>query len=188
MVRFPKRNQKAKITIKKEKRKKTTRHKLGFTLIELTIAIAIIVLIVALTLPRMISHDRMAVAHELNSLHTTVISLQHKAMVSNTRQVLTIDPQHHSYSWPGHTHKLHHGVRFGYLPHVKGPPSSPTRPIRSACSLRGNQIVVHSDGHIDPGSVYMIALKSNVMYALCIGVSQVSFVRKYRYTRTWNLV
>jgi len=162
--------------------------KLGFTLIELAIVLSILILIVAITLPRLVSDDRMIIVNELNSLYTAVLEVQHKALVSNTQQVLTIDINKHCYHWLGKSHSLHHSNQFGYLSGVKGPPSNPTMPLQNSCSFYKHQIVFYPDGHIDPGSVYMIGLKSNLMYALCIGISQVSFVRKYYFNRTWKLV
>ncbi|HJM68486.1 MAG TPA: type II secretion system protein [Candidatus Babeliales bacterium] len=167
---------------------KVKRSNHGFSLIELTIVLCIIVLIVTITLPRLIWNDRMIMLSELNSLYTATLETQHRALVSNTKQVLTINTSNHSYHWLGKSHFLHHAIQFGHLPGAKGPPSSPTVPIHSSCSFQRSQIVCHPDGHIDPGSAYMIGLKSNLMYALCIGVSQVSFVRKYYFNRMWKLV
>jgi prepilin-type N-terminal cleavage/methylation domain-containing protein len=175
--------------MKKKRQKKIKllqRNKTGFSLIEVSIVVCIVVIIVSLGLPTLGFYRHMDITNELDTLYLTIAQLQHAALTSNTKQVLNIDVRNNAYHWNGQTHKLRSTVNFGSLPYAKGPPSSPTIPIHNPCTFHKNQIIFYPDGHIESGSVYMIALKSNFMYAICIGVTQVSFIRKYRYNQGWK--
>lgn len=99
---------------------------------------------------------------------------------------MLLDETGNRYHCDGVWYNLPATIRFGFLPESKGPPSTPTRPIRSAITFPGKKVSCFPDGTIQAGTVYLVDDKKSSMYALTSGVSAVSFLRKYRYDGTWH--
>lgn len=86
------------------------------------------------------------------------------------------------------TCKLPDAVKFGFLQGANGPPSSPGKPILSPITFKdiGSgmfKITFYTDGKVQPGTVYFIDKNKNFMMALTCPISQVSFIRKYKYNQ-----
>jgi hypothetical protein len=84
--------------------------------------------------------------------------------------------------------KLPDAVRFGFIPGVSGPPSSPGKPITNPITFKDfgqgkYKVILFVDGKIQPGTVYFVDKNRNFMMALTCPISQVSFIRKYNYDK-----
>jgi prepilin-type N-terminal cleavage/methylation domain-containing protein len=158
----------------------------GFSLIEILVAIIIVTVIATIGLANFTHYRKNMVLTELMTLANTVIEAQHEAMIRNTPQTITFYPEQKKYSWDGLTHTLNPAVMFGIIPGVKGPPSTPTTFISNPITFKNNQLIAHPDGIIDPGTVYLVDSSQKFMYAITIGISQVSYLRTYRYETGWK--
>jgi hypothetical protein len=79
-------------------------------------------------------------------------------------------------------------VRFGILPHVKGPPSSPMHALTIPITFSAQKIIFYPDGIISPGIIYLIDRNRQDIYAFSSGIAHASFLRKYRYDGKWHLI
>lgn len=165
--------------------KKTTQ---GFLLIELLIVVAIVAIIVGLSMINLSFFDRIVMRAELNKLHATCMYAQRCAMVAHKKQVITLDKSNKTYTFNGHKEKLAPTIDFGFLAGANGPPSSPNGAIISPITFKNEQIVFEPNGVIGAGTVYLVDGKKQSMCALSCGISQVSFLRKYRYDNKWGLI
>jgi len=77
-------------------------------------------------------------------------------------------------------------VFFGFMPGAKGPPASANKLILKSITFTNNRIIFYPTGIISAGTVYLIDQAKQVMYALSNGVSQISFLRTYRYNGSWQ--
>lgn len=125
---------------------------------------------------------------ELYELKAVCHFLQQRARTENRTFILSFNEQRQAYSWESEEHRLPETVRFGVTEGIKGPPSHPTERVSKAVTFQGNQIVFCPDGIIQPGSVYLIETRTNAVYALTCGITQVSFLRIYRYDGAWKLL
>lgn len=158
---------------------------LGFSLIELMIAISIMMILISLTAINARFFNKAVIASELNLLHATCHYLQQTAMASNQPQELVFDITHNSYSADGQIHTLPSILRFGIMD-AKGPPSSPHSTLHEPITFTNNTITFSPDGIISSGTVYLT--DSHMLYALSSSVAHVSFLRKYRYDGKWHLM
>ncbi len=160
----------------------------GFSLIELTITIALCALVVTLTVVNVSFFNSGIVRSEVEKLHAACFYLQQCALTSHQKQVLVFDLENNRYSFDGRTEQLQPPVVFGVVPGAQGPPSSPYRTIKSPVTFPGNKIVFHPDGIVSSGTVYLTDQDKKIFYGISSGIAQVSHVRKYRYTDKWMLL
>lgn len=160
----------------------------GFSLIEIMLVIAAWMIILTLVGVNTSFMNKCIARSEIDLLQATCIHLQHTALSSGKPQQLLLDEQANSYSYNGHTHTFPASVKFGVLPHVQGPPSSPTHALSSAITFTGKSITFHPDGIIQSGVVYVVDTSSKSLYALSSPIAQVSFLRKYRYDGKWHVM
>ena len=113
-------------------------------------------------------------------------ALQQQAMARQRQEDMLLDEAKNRYYMSGQWQELPPGIRFGFLPNTKGPPSAPTTVLQSAITFPGKKVSCYPDGTIQAGTVYLVNDKKSCMYALTSGVSAVSFLRKYRYDGTWH--
>ncbi len=159
----------------------------GFSLIELTIVLALILLITTLTLPSFWFFKRQLVASQAEKLHMVFNYMQQSAISCNKN--LSLKFSTNSYTYDKYQEILPVGIIFGFKPGAKGPPAFPSHKINSAISFVGNQVTFFSTGQIQPGTAYLIDSEKNYLYAVTVPVSQVSFIRKYRYeSNKWQLL
>lgn len=168
--------------------RKRQREVSGFTLIELMISLAIFCIIALLTTSNVSFLRDSLVRHQVDSLFMVARYLQKRAQVTHQEQVLSFDRFASTYSFNGRTKKLPAGIRFAALPGIKGPPSSPLQSIDAPITFKSDKIIFYPQGIMQAGTVYVSDAKSSSLYALSCGVSQVSFLRKYRYDKRWILL
>lgn len=162
----------------------------AFSLIELMVTMALVILVVTFTVPRTTFFARFLVQAEINKLYAVFSYLQQRALASNQVQELSFDVSAHAYTFKtlqgkvATTH-LPGSVRFGILDRVKGPPSSPTRLLEKAVTfpVRQGVLMVNfmTNGKITPGTVYVVDRHAQCLGALTCPISQVSYMRRYAY-------
>ena len=162
--------------------------KYGFSLIEQLIVVAIVAMVAVLSIAHLQYMDAIMVRAELNKLYATCLYAQRYAMTTNTKQMITFDIEHGSYTCNGHTEIVSPRVQFGFLSGAHGPPSAPHTPIANPITFKQQRIVFEPNGVIQPGTVYLVDTKKRHMVALSSAVAHTSFLRKYRYCREWVLL
>ena len=161
-------------------------NKQGFTLIELSVVLALFLLLSFFSQMSINFLDRMVLHTEIEKLQTICRYLQQCALVSNKEQELVFSQNNKSYRYNNHNETLSAKVFFGFIPKVKGPPASANKLIQKPITFINNRIVFYPTGIISAGTVYLTDQKKQVMYALSNGVSQISFLRTYRYNGSWQ--
>lgn len=162
--------------------------KFGFTLIEAMVVVALFALIVTLGMMQISFLDNTIVHAEVDKLATVCSYLQQKAIASNSDQNLVCDIENSTYRGDNVTETLSSRVCFGFLPHVLGSPGSPSRVINKAVTFADSSIHFYPTGTISSGTVYLTDKHKKNMYALSNAVSQVSYLRLYRYDGRWKLL
>ena len=161
-------------------------NKQGFTLIELAVVLALFLLLTVLVQVNINFLDRMIAHTEVEKLYTICRYLQHCALVSNKQQELVFNQADKSYHYDNHNETLPAQVSFGFMPGAKGPPAAASKLIHNAVTFTNNRIIFYPTGIISAGTVYVTDHAKQVMYALSNGVSQISFLRMYRYNGSWQ--
>ncbi|MCK4499119.1 hypothetical protein KAU11_01325 [Candidatus Babeliales bacterium] len=156
----------------------------AFTLIELLLTLSLFIFLATLTIPLPSFFTKALVKSEVEQLHTTFSFLQQKALATGAKQKLSFDISNNRYTYQLKsklvTHTLPAKVSFDFLPNALGPPSKANRPITQASTF-GAYITFFPDGTITPGTIYLVDNNKKIMNALTVPVSDVSYVRKYRY-------
>lgn len=160
----------------------------GFTLIEISLVLCIIALLAILTTAHARLFDRLLVRAELERIYAIASYLQRSAMVRNQEVKLVFDPERRSYRYRKTEYYLPAHVEFGCPPTIQGPPSAPTAVIAQPITFKDNAIIFHPDGIVQSGTLYLTDKSKRYAYALSCSVSQVSYLRKYQYTNTWELL
>lgn len=160
----------------------------GHLLIELMVVVSLVCLMTillrgALTLP-----STGFVRASLDELYGVCMLAQKRAMMTGHEQKVVLELDAGAYSCGIQRVILPKEVMFGWLPDVKGPPAHPRAPLAAASTFAGNTMVFKPDGVVSAGSVYLVNAKNTVLYALSSGVGSVSFLRKYRYAKGWQLM
>jgi hypothetical protein len=125
---------------------------------------------------------------EVDKLANVCSFLQQHAIATNSEQVLECDTKNNEYHCDNVNEKLSQRIAFGFLPGVMGSPGSPTQSIKKAITFPGSVIHFYPTGIISSGTVYLVDKKKQCMYALSNAVSQVSYLRMYRYDGKWNML
>jgi hypothetical protein len=176
--------------------------KKAFSIFELILVLAIMILVFSVSVPKKSFINRFLLENEVDKLFTVFSFLQQRAIASNQEQEITFDLVQNTYFYDlADTSKqdlkmsakpvfckLPEAVKFGFLQGTNGPPSSPGRPI--TCPITFKQVgqgkfkvAFFTDGKIQPGTAYFIDKNHNFMMALTCPISQVSFIRKYKYDK-----
>jgi len=180
----------------------------SFSLIELLIFLSLILVLVTVSVPRLDFFNNYFLSHELDKLFVTFSYLQQKAIASNKKYSITFDLVDNSYSYQSGslvtvpelvTIKLSDKVSFGFIDGVMGPPSSPTKKIEKSINLE--KVINNSDrkfskevsfwpnGRISHGTIYLVDKSHKRMGALTCSVSQVSYIRRYKYENSgWKIL
>jgi len=165
----------------------------AFSLIELLIVCAILLLLSALAIPRLSFFDQSLVESELDTLFMTFSFLQQKAIATNQIQKLTFDETAHCYRYAGHgatarTYQLPPQVRFGFPPGAKGPPAHPRERISQAITFPKKLVEFHPNGVISAGTAYLTNRTHSCGVGLTTSIAQVTYVRKYMWNATqWSV-
>ncbi|HEX4068856.1 MAG TPA: type II secretion system protein [Candidatus Babeliales bacterium] len=162
--------------------------KSGFTLIEAMVVIALFAIVATLGMMQLSFLDDTITHAEVDKLATACSYLQQKAIASNSDQMLVCDTEKSSYRGDNVTENLSSRVCFGFLPNVLGSPGSPSRTITKAITFADSSIHFYPTGTLSSGTVYLTDKHKKNMYALSNAVSQVSYLRLYRYDGKWKLL
>lgn len=160
-------------------------NKEGFSLLELSLVLLLILLLVTLSGTQTSLLNRIFVRNELEQLYTVCFYLKQCAIAQNKQQELEFDASKNLYRYHLTEHTLSRHVRFGSQPEAKGPPGESLSVITKPITFNNNTIVFHPDGIIQPGTVYLTDDGQRYTYALSCAVAQVSYLRKYQYTTKW---
>lgn len=132
--------------------------------------------------------------NEVDHLCSTFYFLRNKAIASNKCQELHIFPEKNLYTYLNKrkiiTHRLPPQIKFGYIPKTKGPPANPKKIITKAITFKKadtyHRVCFFPTGIIYSGTIYITDKQEKHMNALTCAVSQVSFIRTYKYTLSTN--
>lgn len=166
-----------------------SRHdKPGSSLIELMIAITLIGILMSLLASNTTFLYRYITQSEIDLLFSRMKYAQQHALLTGTMQRMIFDTDKNRYLWGDEVYQLPASIAFKVLPGIQGPPSSPTKPLTSAITFAHQTSIFYPDGIISAGTLYLVDMKHKALYAISCGVSQVSFLRKYRYDGKWHLI
>jgi len=160
----------------------------GFSLLECAIVVALLIIIAHIIIIHGSYLQRIVIRQDAEKLLAVCRYLQQTAMITNSCKELIFDQKNKSYSYDSTTEKLSRNTEFGILAGALGPPSNPARPLTNPVTFSNEKIIFHPDGIIQSGTVYLIRKDIQVMYALSCAVSQVSFLRIYRYDGKWHCI
>lgn len=161
----------------------------GFSLFEVCVVLALVAIIASLGISHMSFFDRIMTRIELERLHATCLYVQRLAMATHEEHHVICDERTMSYRYHGGEHHLPKNVRFGCASGIKGSPSQDEHMVQHAITFKHNTIIMHPDGIISAGTIYLTDTSQKYMYALTCGVSQVSYIRKYQYIGgKWKLL
>ena len=163
-------------------------NKHGFTLIEVMIVLCLFAVIATLGMIQFSFLDFAIARIEVDKLANVCSFLQQHAIATNSEQVLTCDTKNNEYRCDNLHEKLSQRVSFGFLPGVMGPPGNPTHRIEKAITFPGSLIHFYPTGIISSGTAYFVDKSKQYMYALSNAVSQVSYLRFYRYDGVWKML
>lgn len=162
--------------------------KIGFTLVELSISLVLLATLLFLTGVHSRFLNQLLVRSELERIYSVCYYLQHYAMMSGEEQKLIFDVEKNRYNYFGNTHQLPRHVEFGTAQGIKGPPATPEKIITQPVTFQASCITFYPSGIIQPGAIYLTSSEKRHTYALSCGVTQVSYLRKYQYNGTWELI
>jgi len=177
----------------------------GYTLIELMLVCTLVFIVCAISIPTFFNKPNYDLDNELSKLEVIFTYLQQRARATNQTQTATIDIKNNCVTWNRNgkqaSHTLAQTLQFGFLSGSHGPPANPTGPIVQAITFvkGGSQVLAWDDkkseppfveffsnGKISSGSIYITDKKQQIMGALTLGVSQVSYIRRYVYqSKQW---
>ena len=160
----------------------------AFTLIEVIIVLSLFAIVATLGIMQLSFLDDTIAHAEIDKLAGVCSYLQQKAMATNSDQFLVCDTQKNEYRLDNVHELLSRRIEFGFLPHVLGSPGSPSRSIKKAITFPDSSIHFYPTGTISSGTVYLTDKNKKIMYALSNAVSQVSYLRLYRYDGRWKLL
>lgn len=162
----------------------------SFSLIEIFVVVSLILILATTTISRFSFFNSFVIKNEVDKLFNTFSFLQQKAISSNLEQTLSFDLDENSYCYCFNNkkvvHKLSNLVKFGFLEGVCGPPSDPKKAIKQPITFKKDQqnkyiVSVFPDGKIEAGAVYFVDKDYKFMMALTCSISQLSYIRKYKY-------
>jgi len=159
----------------------------GFAVLELLIVLSLITLSAGLGLAWFSVFDRFMIRLELDTLYTHCMRLQQEAQLTGQTKELIFDHVHHSYEIGQKWYVLSSHVRFAERADIQGPPSQ-RKGHQQGITFIKDKILFYPDGIISSGTVYITDKAKKYLYALSVGVSQVSYIRKYVYQNGWVIL
>lgn len=163
-------------------------NKKGFTLVEAMVVVFLCALIAALGITQLSFLDDTIAHAEVDKLAGVCSYLQQKAIATNNEQLLMCDVQKNEYRFDNACETLSKRIVFGFLPNALGSPGSPLHTIKKAITFPDSMIHFYPTGTISSGTAYLADKNKKIMYALSNAVSQVSYLRLYRYDGRWKLL
>lgn len=163
-------------------------NKQAFSLIELCIVLAIIIIMTTLAITFFVNQKEPYLIAEAYTLRTRLWQLQQEARVENKQKSLIFNESNSSYSFGNENHKLSKYVKFGTLRNILGPPSSPKKLLRKAITFKSKKITITPQGILQSGTVYLIDDAGQLLYAVTVPISGISYIRIYRYrNKQWHV-
>lgn len=159
----------------------------GFSLMELCIVIALCALLVSLGTSFFAVHKRMLVRMDFDALYAVCVSLAQRAVALQQEQKLVFDGAAHAYSVNGQRYTMS-AAYFGVPIGAMGPPSDPHAIITDPVHFRDHTILFYPDGKIQAGTVYLTDSDHTIGYALTCPIAQFSYIRRYQYMTTWEVL
>lgn len=162
----------------------------SFSIIELLFVCAILMIGVALYVPRLSFVQQYKLHRELDSFEALFEYLRNRAIATGIphRLIFFLDQKGYQYGALGNiqsTGKLCSNVDYGFVLGALGPPSNPTDPLVSASTFAGNKgqsfVDFFPNGKISSGALYLKVRDGDNGVALTCAISQVSYIRKYVY-------
>lgn len=158
----------------------------GFSIIEVMVVLTLILIIVSMIFVHISYSRRCMVCCYAHQLDIICRYLQLTAMIRKNTQILKFDINAGAYSYNTVTERLPDSVQFNFIDGAKGPPSLPSKPLKSAITFKNNEIIFYPDGIISSGTLYLTSKDKQVMYALSSPVAQISSLRVYNYDGSWH--
>lgn len=165
----------------------------GFALIELSVVIAVLMVILVIGLQSFSFYQRLVLHHEVDMLHAQFLAASNRARVEQQVHEIQLNGPENSYQILGSRsqtiHKLSSGISFGLLPGIKGPPAQPKGIVRIPITFEKQRMVCFPTGTLQPGTLYITDTQKRWQYALSVPVGTISYLRKYRYHNNhWELL
>lgn len=160
----------------------------GYFLIEILIVLAIISLLASIAIPSLNFLDRQLISSDLEKLNLAFYYMQQSAIASNRNLYLKFEDLK-SYSYDNYKEYLSKNVEFGNVNELKGPPSTQEKFNNKSINFVNNRATFYSNGKIQPGSIYLTNKNKEYQYALTTPISQVSYIRKYKFENNkWHIL
>lgn len=160
----------------------------GNFLIELLLVCTVVATIMTLSVSHSNSLKRLTVRLEVEKMRSLFWYLQQRAVALNQEIILSFDSANQLYRFDLVIEKLPHGVQFGVVNNVKGPPSDPKSTVHAPITFEKQQVIFRPDGTISSGTVYLHMQAHSIVYALTAPVGDISYVRIYRHDTEWKLI
>jgi type II secretory pathway pseudopilin PulG len=160
----------------------------AFSIFELTVVLAIIAITTTLVLSLSINNNEHLIIAEAHLLRSTIWHLQQRCRAENKNLALVFNEQENFYTTPNEKHKLSARVKFGTIQDALGPPSSPKKRLKKSITFKNKQIKISPHGIAQAGTVYLVDDKKQLLYAITVPISGVTFIRMYRYrNKQWHV-
>jgi len=160
----------------------------GFSLFEVIIVLALITIMAGISIFYWRTSQSTLVLMELERLYALCTLVHHRAQADGCVYTITIDEKSRMLTTPFFSETLAHGVEFGIRPNIKGPPATPTEILKKPITFVGSKIMCEPHGTLQAGTLYLTDKEHTCLYALSIGVGQISYIRRYVYTDKWVLL
>jgi len=162
--------------------------KQGFFLVELTVCIALFVLIASFTITVGSSFNTTSCVLELFLFKRAIQRAQFRAISTGIDQTLVISQKNNSYCFENET------VMFKKIVIAKPSekifqPSSQIKVISRACTFLNDTIICFATGIISGGSLYWSSIDNKqLFFCLTCPVSQVNLINLYKYDTVWSMI
>jgi hypothetical protein len=154
------------------------------------IVIALVAVVVSITLTSADFLRDTIAKTEMHKLQAVCRSAQYQAQAENQQKNIFFDIEKNRYIYENRTFQLPSSLEFGFLAGSKGPPANPVNLIKNPVTFKNDCITISPRGIIGSGTVYIINMQNQSMYALSSAVSAASYLRLYRYDGhgSWLLI
>ena len=166
----------------------------AFTLLEMLVVIAIVIILCTITIHSFGDDDTTLMLQELEKIEVILRYLQQRAMATQHVQSLVITTTDHAYRYGSVRQTLPPRICFGYIATAYGPPGAPTAPLSQVATFPAVNpttfiLKIFPNGKMSSGTLYMRNYRGTRLGALTCTVSQVSYLRKYKYdSGQWTLL
>lgn len=160
----------------------------GFSLVSVLMSVAIVGILMSLAMVNLSFLDQLIARSELQALHATCSYAQQVAQASHHPCDILCDARDNTYTCNGHRRALPCSIMFGVKPGIYGPPSAPKTSITHPITFANGTIRAAQSGILAAGTVYIVDRNKRYQYALSCSVSQVSYIRCYRYDNGFHLL